>query len=380
VGHAGAVLLAVALAAPSPATTADPPPASFDEVARRASVAREAGRLDEAARLYREGLKLRPAWAEGLGFLGSIAYDQDRYVECRDAFRRLVALDPKAGPAWALRGLCEFRLRAYTASRQHLDRALALGRLPGEALERVVLYHQALLRLRAGEFELAIAPLTTLLRSQPETPELTRACGLLLLRRAQLPDTVPPADRPLVDEAGGAYCAHLARHSGEARARYEALLARHSRERHLHYGYGLALAQSGSAEAITQFRREIELHPDDVLARLELAFALLARGRAKEAVPVAEEAVRLAPGLFATHTALGRALVEVDEVGRGIEELERAAKLEPDVPEAYMFLARAYAKAGRTNDAEKAQSVFKVLDDARRRAAETAAGAGAPPR
>jgi hypothetical protein len=45
-----------------------------------------------------------------------------------------------------------------------------------------------------------------------------------------------------------------------------------------------------------------------------------------------------------------------------------------------MFLARAYAKVGRTNDAEKAQSVFKVLDDARRRAAETAAGAGAPPR
>ena len=45
----------------------------------------------------------------------------------------------------------------------------------------------------------------------------------------------------------------------------------HPRERYLHYGRGLALAQQGSAEALDQYRKEIELFPDDVLARVELA-------------------------------------------------------------------------------------------------------------
>jgi tetratricopeptide (TPR) repeat protein len=380
-----AALVAVLAAAPvstealaSPQERAGTAGRGFTDLARSASAAREAGRLDEAARLYRRCLQLRPDWAEGLGFLGAIAYEQDRFAECQDAFRRLVALEPKAAPAWALRGLCEFGLKQYAPALRHLDRALSLGGFPDEAMERVALYHQALLRIRAGRFDLAIAPLTALLRSQQETPELVTACGLLLLRRSQLPEAVAAADRPLMEQAGAAYCAHLARRPEEARSRYQALLARWPRQRHLHYGFGLALAQAGSAEAIAQFRREIELSPDHLLARLELAFALLTHGRAAEAAPVAKEAVRLAPSLFAAHTALGRALVETGDLAGGIAELETAIKLEPKLPEAYLFLGRAYAKAGRTGEAERAQAVFKALDDARRRAAETAGGPTRP--
>ena len=109
--------------------------------------------------------------------------------------------------------------------------------------------------------------------------------------------------------------------------RFEALIAKHPRERYLHYGYGLVLAQRGSAEAVEQYRREIELFPDDVLARVELGFALLAQGRQEEAVAPAEAAVRLAPGLFVTHLVLGRALAATGRVERGIRELETAAAL-----------------------------------------------------
>lgn len=377
--HLCVAVLAVALfpagsGAQAPGPSAGP---SFEEVARRAEAARASGRPDEAARLYREGLKLRPRWAEGLGILGSIAYEQDRFTECRDAFRRLVAIEPTAAAAWALRGLCEFGLGAYTPALAHVDRALSLGGLPDEAMQRVLLYHQAILRIHAKRFELAIAPLTTLLQSQAETPELTRACGLLLLRRPELPEAVRPPDRPLVDQAGGAYCAHLARRGADARGRYEALLSRFPKQRYLHYGHGLALAQAGSADALAQFRREIELFPDDVLARLELAFALIQRGEAGEAVPVAEKAAALAPGLFAARIALGRALVETGELRRGIAELELALKLEPGLPEGYLFLARAYAQAGREADARRAQATFKKLDDARR---GSAGRGGAAPR
>jgi tetratricopeptide (TPR) repeat protein len=358
---AGSILAAVRGAAAPPSTA---PP--FDEIARRAVEAREAGRLEEAARLYRQGLGLRPRWADGLWALGTMAYEGDRWAECGDCFRRLVAARPGMATAWALRGLCEFQLADLTDARAHLEKGLSLGLPPQDELGRVVLYHRALLLVGEGQFDLAIAPLRTILQFQPATPELGVACGLVTLRRPLLPAAVPRADLDLVRQAGDAYCAHLARHPDDAVRRFQALLAAYPRVRYLHYASGLALAQQGSAEALGRFRKEIELFPDDVLARVELAFGLLARGRETEAVTPAREAARLAPGLFVTHLALGRALAATGQLESGIRELETAAALQPKTAAIHLALARAYAQAGRTADAGRANAAFRALEAARR--------------
>jgi tetratricopeptide (TPR) repeat protein len=339
---------------------------SFAELAHRADEARVEGRLEEATALYREALRERPQWAEGLFYLGTIAYDRDRFEECRDAFRDLCAVEEQMAVAWALRGLCEFRLADHEPARAHLERALALGLSSRDEMGRAVLYHLALLRVKATQFDLAISPLTTLLQAQPATAEVQDACGLVLLRRAALPSELPADGRGFVREVGRVYCALLDHHTPEAVRGFEALLAKYPRERHLHYGYGLALAQAGSPECVEQYRREIDLFPDDVLARVELGFALLTRGREKEAIPPAEEAVRLAPGLFATHLVLGRALVATGALERGIGELETAVQMAPRIPEIHLALARAYARAGRKAEAEEAREVFRSLDAARR--------------
>ena len=113
-----------------------------------------------------------------------------------------------------------------------------------------------------------------------------------------------------------------------------------------------------------------------MLARVELGFALLARGQEQEAVAPAEEAVRLAPGLFATHLVLGRALVATGRLERGVRELETAATLAPQIPEIQLALARAYAQAGRKADAEQANARFRSLEAARRGAPQE--GSAAP--
>jgi len=337
-----------------------------DTVESRAEAARAAGRLDEAAELYRQTLAARPRWAEGLWALGTIAYEQDRFAECRGVFSRLVAVQPKLAAAWALRGLCEFRLGAWAPAREHVEKGLSLGMPPSEDLTRVVLYHHALLLVRETRFDLAIAPLRSILQFQGPTAELELACGLVLLRRPVLPQAIPAAAVDLVKGAGQAYCASLARHPEVAAPRFEALIAKYPRERYLHYGYGLTLAQRGSAEGVAQYRREIELFPDDVLARVELGFALLAQGREEEAVAPAEAAVGLAPGLFVTHLVLGRALAATGRLERGIRELETAAAQQPRIPEIQLALARAYVQAGRKVDADRANATFQSLETARR--------------
>src|SRR5438552_15718916 len=128
---------------------ATPTPApSFADVSRRAQTAREANRLPEAIRLYGQGVRLRPRWDEGWWYLAPLLYDTDRYADAREAFRRFLVLKPDAGPAGALRGLCDFRVADYDGALQHTDKGLRLGIGPNADVLRLARLHQPLLPLR----------------------------------------------------------------------------------------------------------------------------------------------------------------------------------------------------------------------------------------
>ena len=108
-------------------------------------------------------------------------------------------------------------------------------------------------------------------------------------------------------------------------------------------------------------RREVGLFPENWQAHLQIALDLLARGTPAEALPHAREAALRAPETFAVHLALGRALIGTDAVGEGIAELEEAARLAPDFPDVYLALAQGYARAGRTEDVERARAKLAAL-------------------
>ena len=273
-------------------------------------------------------------------------------------------LKPDSGPGWALRGLAEFRAGDYDASMDHLARGLSLGTVGNAEVRDAVYFHLAILRVRAGQFELAVEPLAALARAKPESPALVTACGLVLLRLPFLPDAVPPDQRDLVQAAGGASCAGLALRD-DAAARFEELIRRYPRTKNLHYGYGAYLLhkdEANAAAAIAQFEKEIEVDPGAVYARLEIAYELIRDGQDARALPYAEQAVALAPGLFAAHNALGQALFDTGHAERGIAELEKAVQLAPESRRARVALAGAYARAGRPADAEREREALRKLE------------------
>ena len=368
----GSALLGVILAlggqTAAPRQTAAPaaPRAAFDEAARKAAEARDKDQLDEAIRWYREGTRLRPRWDEGLWYLATLLYEKDRFAEARDGFRRFLAVKPEAGPAWALQGMCEYRLKEYDAALRSLEKGTDLGYGTNTAVQRAAWFHLSMLLVRAGQFELAVRPLTFLARSEPESEALVEAAGLMLLRRPKLPAEITADERDLVLRAGRAAYAHLSRNGEEARRRFGDLIERYPAVPNVHYAHAIFLLASDSEAALAELRKEIEIQPGSVYARLDLAFELIRRGDFAEALAPAEEAVSLAPQLFASHHALGRALVETGSIERGIAELEAAARLAPESPEMHFALARAYAKAGRKDDAARARATFAELDRKRR--------------
>jgi tetratricopeptide (TPR) repeat protein len=353
-------------ATPSPPNAPAAASVSFETIAANAARAREANAVDEAIRWYRRGVQMRPRWDEGWWYLATLLYDRDRYAESRDAFTRLLRLKPDAGPAWALRGLCRFQLKDYETALADLSKWASEGERGNAETGLVALYHLAILRIRGGQFELALAPMTQLCSSGPESPQLVRVAGLMLLRMQSFPGEVPKEKQEMVDVAGRAYYSWLAQRTDEARVRFKELIDRYPEAPNAHYCYGLFLRSQGSGEALAEFQEEMKVQPSSVYPRLEMAFDLIKRGDYSAARPYAEDAVKLAPGLFAAHNALGRVLVELDQLQRGIGELEEAARLAPETPEMFHALAHAYDVAGRTEDAEKARATFLELEQRRR--------------
>jgi tetratricopeptide (TPR) repeat protein len=354
-------------------------PLAFEEISAKASQAREAGSPDEAIRWYRRGVRMRPKWDEGWWYLATLLYELDRYAEARDAFKQFLLIKPEPGPAWALRGLCEFQLQEYEASLQHLSRWMSAGSKGNDEARRVAWYHLSILRIRGGQFGLALEPVTLLCRSGPESPQLVRVAGLMLLRMQGFPSEVPEDKQEMVDVAGRAIYSWLALRDDEAPSRFKELIARFPEAPNAHYCYGLFLKREDPEGALKQFQEEMRVQPDSVYPRLETAFALIRLGDFAGAKPYAEDSVRLAPGLFAAHNALGQVLVELGPLQRGIAELEEAARLAPGSYEMFYALAQAYSKAGRKEDAEKARAKGQKLDEIRRaKIAEGARGQAAP--
>jgi len=365
-------LLLLLLAAAQSRNAATP---SFDVVARTAAEAREAGRLDDAVAGYRRGVSLRPSWDEGWWHLATVLYEQGRDAAARDAFTRFLALKPDTGGGFALRGLCEFRLRQYDRALADLRKAQMLGFGGNAELRQSAWYHTAILLMRDGQFELAVEPLTMLARSTgpgakdadvtiasgPASWSLVQAIGLLVLRQPYLPSEVPAEKRELIAAAGSAGYSWFGRAGAEAGVRFRALVDRFPDTPGVHYAYGVFLLSSDSDAALAEFRREIAVNPQSAYPHLETAFEMLRRGDARTAEASARNAVRLEPHLPAARNALGRVLVELGDLKAAIGELQTAVELAPESPEMHFALATAYARAGRKLDAAREREIFLKL-------------------
>jgi predicted Zn-dependent protease len=287
-------------------------------------------------------------------------YDANRYADCEQAFLPLTVLDPDKSPGWAMAGLCEFEVQHYGDAVTHLRKAEKLGLPP--SLFDVVHYHLVLALLRAGDFDAVSEIISRAAVRGEDTPQLQAAMGLAGLRRAQLPQDVPPADRELVSTLGKAMCDAAASRAKQAVPEFEALVSKFPSTPELHYLYGLVLLETDPDRALVAFSQELKLFPKNTRALISTAAEYEKRGEYSKALPYADEAVRLEPKYFATHAILGKVLTEGGvDLQRGTKELETAVKMAPANPQSRLALASAYAKAGRSQDAAKQRAEFLQL-------------------
>jgi len=331
----------------------------FEEISKRADEARDAGRLEEAEKLYRHALALQPKWAEGWWSLGTLYYDGDRYAEAELAFEKVVALDPKQGTARAMLGLCEFELGQPEQSLKNIEASKTLGVLEDQQLRDVVMYHEGVLLQRAGRFEGANTALSSLCLGGVRSSDLEGTFGMVALR---MRDAAPPGPSTqageIVQHVGRGACLSGAKDYDGAKREFEHVIDLAPHFPLVHYAYGRMLLDANDNEgAIKEFEAEIAAQPKSVLPRLRIAAAEYKRDPAA-GIKFAEEALQLQPDLPLGHYLLGLLLLQTGAYERAIPQLEKARAAFPQEPKIDISLATAYTQVGRTQDAERARAEF----------------------
>ncbi len=335
----------------------------FESLSAKADAARSSDRLDEAVVLYRKALTLKPDWGEGWWSLGTIQYDRNNYAEAAHAFKKLTVLNPKAGTARVMLGLCEFELGQDNDALHNIEEGKRIGIQKDQQLRQVMLYHEGILLQRGGKFEAARDTLEQLCLEGVQSDEVARILGMVSLRK--LDKNPPPENSPdgrIITLAGRAGCLAGQKKYDEARAALSAVADEHPDYPNIHYAYGLLLIEArDTVSAVEEFKREIKNNPDHVYARLQIAAARYKVDSAA-GLPFAEEAVRLDPQLPFGHYLLGLLLLDTDNYRKAIPELEIAQKTFPREAAVYFALGSAYSRAGRREDAARARAAFERLN------------------
>ncbi len=199
---------------------------------------------------------------------------------------------------------------------------------------------EAIALFRKGAPAEAAALCERLLAASPEDRELLDLLSVVEAARGRSAAAIAAAERLLALEPD----------RRQARANLGAILAAEGRlvealphlERAAALGgaaelvtFGTLLGELGDhGAAIAAFERAVGLAPDSADAARGLGVALMAAGRAREALPPLERAVSLGPHQAANWTELGSAFRRGKDLARALDCYRRALALAPDNPAA----------------------------------------------
>jgi predicted Zn-dependent protease len=113
---------------------------------------------------------------------------------------------------------------------------------------------------------------------------------------------------------------------------------------------------------VAHYQAVVALQPDNIVALNNLAWSAGQLGDPK-AIGYAESAVRLAPDNAAVLDTLGTLLVSKGDTSKGLEYLTKATELAPQRHDIRLNYAKAFAKAGRADDARKELIALQAVAD-----------------
>ncbi|MEP7275321.1 MAG: tetratricopeptide repeat protein [Betaproteobacteria bacterium] len=337
-----------------------------------------AGRLAQAAEIYRQALALAPDDPDATHLLGVVAFQQGNDSEGATLIGRAIGLNP-AKPE-------------YHHDLGDVFRAQGRGNEAVESYrEAIALKHDlheshvnlAALLAQQGRLVEAAAHYERALTLQPGAPDIHYNAGNALRDLGEIDAAathyrnafaLQPKHWPALFKL-----AHVLQAKGavvEAAAAYRRVLALEPNFAAAHFNLaGLNEAEGRADEAIAGYRAALDAFPESVDAHNNLANLLASRGRADEAFEGYARALALRPDFAEAHANLGNLLLAIGRYDEGVASLRRALSLQP-LPAFKAGLARALAAYPYTRaDADLRPLVLQAISEPWARPADLARAA-----
>ena len=270
----------------------------------------QAGRLNEAERLYRQILQADPHHADALHFLGVLAHQIGRHDMAVDLIGRAIAQNARIpafhnnlGNALKAQGKLQEAAASYAEALSHKPDHVG------------ALFNLALVLQMQGQLEEAAASYRRALSHKPDYAEAHGNLGNTLQAQGRLEEAVACYGRAL---------------------RYRPAYA----EVHSNLGNVLK-AQGKYAEAVASHGRALVHKPDNAEAHNNLGLVLMEQGDVAAAVASYRRALTHQPTYAEAHINLGNALREQGQSAEAAASYQRALALDRDNAEARLGLATA---------------------------------------
>ncbi|HZQ68223.1 MAG TPA: sulfatase-like hydrolase/transferase [Terriglobales bacterium] len=215
----------------------------------------------------------------------------------------------------------------YVASNESAKEEKYLaGADPKSKIEISNLLHDAMFDVENGLYEKAIPLLERTLKEQPDMPVANMQYGMAQARLKRYDKAVEPLKKAVA----------LQPDNGMG-----------------HYELGLALFETGDWKgAAPQFEAAVERAPRWADAHFSLGSVYARIDRVPDAMTELTTALTLNPDHYRANLLRGRILFLQGNALGALDNLRKAVEVQPDSREGHEFLAQAYAKLGRTFDAQ----------------------------
>jgi tetratricopeptide (TPR) repeat protein len=330
----------------------------------RATEAMREGRLDDAAAAFEAVVKARPTFAEASFNLGLVRQEQGRYDEAIKSFQHVLALQPHLRGANLFLGITEFRLNHL--DKAHIAVAKETANFPRDANAWMWL---GVVCLAQDHPEEAVEALDRADKLKPDDPDILyhRGRAHLLVSKdsyAEMFKIDPHSWRVhrVLAQANAEADRHL-----DAIAEYEAAIKLAPTQPGLHEELGSEYRNANKIpEAEAAFKRELEIDPNNVLARYKLGAIAVEQGDGARGKELMEAAQREKPGLVHMDYNLGRAEMLLGNEAAAAAHFEQTVKTDttPEVVEqAWYQLGSIYRHQHRMDEARNAMAIFQKLKD-----------------
>ncbi len=316
--------------------------------------AKQAGDLEKAAREFQRVTELAPTLPAAFVNLGALYYEKARFDLAIPPLEQALKLNPELPGAQAMLGISLLAQGYAKEAIAHLEKGQQPDSL-GVAL------------LEAGRPREAIDKLEAALEKRPNDSDLVYYLGQAHNRLSKqsfesILKTQPDSARAhqILGEAN-----QETGNREAALSHFKAALGVRPDLQGIHFALGEMAAAAGDyAAAEREFRQESTRFPGSAPATYKLGATLLNLGNAREALTTLQRADRLQPDMPETLFELGKAEVATSDNAAAEKHFLRVLEMEATsnlAATAHFQLAQLYRKSGRATEAGRELKAFQSL-------------------